>query len=1050
MWRHSSIVNINLTCILMKKVILTSVIALLFGFGGAFAQSGSLTGVITDSDSNEPLPGATVFVTELTTGTTSNIDGEYTISNIPYGTYTVVYSFVGYRTVRRTVEINQPSTTINIALRFDAMDLDDVIVSGYAPVLKREVTGSISSISAQEIGDLPLQNTEALLQGRAAGVNITTDSGTPGGAFRIQIRGQGSINAATPPLYIVDGVPVSFSQLTGLSSSSPLNNLNPDDIESIEILKDASSAAIYGSQAAAGVVLITTKRGSEGRTRISLRAETGFRDATERVSYLNRDEFLDWAAEAHNFANPNLTLAESRENRVNFYRNNLFGSPIADPDNPLFADPLGRDLADTNWQEFVFDRGVTQRYNLSVTGGVQNTSFRIAGGYEDTEGTAYNSRFTRLNLRTSLDHQFNDRFSTGVTLNVARSTQAGVCEDGNFINCPPSQAMFEAPMSFPFLEDGSYNPRTRFGVDTNPAVTKNEVDRDVSVVSIFGNLTANYRFTDWLSVRGLVGVDYRTTEDFLHETEVARPTMGGRSLLINREVRNVTSNLVFSANQTFSDVHNVGGFVGVEYRENYSQSASLEARGFPLPFFRWPTTAADPFNVGGAATEFRFAGYFSTVRYNYDERYFLTFTGRYDGSSRFGADTRWGFFPSVSGAWRISDENFFNVSFIDDMRFRAGFGTTGNAAIGNFQNRGLYGAVGSYQGQVALTPTQLANVNLTWEEAQEINVGLDLAFLAGRINTTVDVYQKDTKKLLFGRPLPSDSGFGSIVENIGSVRNEGVEIELESVNLSTGDFTWRTRFNIAFMRNEVLSLPGEDGDTAEDRTINPNSFLSQIAEGQPIGQIMAIRWAGVNPADGRPMWYDADGNLTFTPSQATDAIPYKDGFANRVGGFGNTFSYRGFTLDAFFQFSFGQWAFEQTAWYFTRTLDFNMNLDRMVLDRWQQPGDITYFPRATLTGAAHAETADFRVQEGTHAVYNASYIRLKNVTLSYNAPRAITETLNVAGLRVFVSGVNLYTWTAWPFYDPEVAFGQTDIFNNLSAASYPTSLQVNAGVEINF
>lgn len=1015
----------------------------------AFAQSGTLSGTITDSETGEPLPGATVFISDIGQGSPSDLNGEYEINNIPYGSYDVVVSFVGYLTLRRTIEIDASRVEQDFELTFDNVGLDEVVVSGYAPQLKREITGSVSSVGSEEIADVPFQNTEGLLQGRAAGVNITTSSGEPGGAFRVQIRGNGSINAPTQPLFIVDGVPISFSQAPGQASVSPLNSINPDDIESIEVLKDASSAAIYGSQAAAGVVIITTKRGSEGKTQISASVQTGTRFSGNQVDYVNRDQYLDYLGEAFAFAT-GFEFEDARINRVNSIRG-TYGSPLADDELPgeegseerqAFLDQ-GLDLADTNWQDFIYDEGVTQKYNVSITGGSGETNFRVSGGYEDTEGMVFDVDFTRLNLRTNLDHRFNDRLNTGVTFNVARTTRFGVCQDGNFINCPPSQAMFEPPFSFPYLPDGEYNPNTNFGIDTNPAVTQNEVDREVITLSLFASATADFRINDWLSVRGLVGIDYRDRDDSLFETQVARPAVGGQGVQDFRRVENSIANLVFSGNYTFDDVHNVSGFVGGEYRRDYNQRIGLTAQGFPGTFFTALNAASDATRANGFYTEYRFAGYFGTAKYNYDQKYYLTLTGRYDGSSRFGADTRWGFFPSISGAWAITEEDFFNFDVVDNLRLRIGYGTTGNAAIGNFAARGLYSAAGSYQGQTGLTPTQLANVNLSWEEAQELNIGLDYALLEGRISGAIDVYQKDTEDLLFARPLPSDSGFGSITENIGSVRNEGIEFDIQSVNVNTNDFTWSTRFNIAFMRNEVLELP--DGEP-----INEGDFLSEIAEGKPLGHINAIRWAGINPADGRPMWYDADGNITYTPDQTTDAVDYKDGVANRVGGFGNTLSYKSFTLDTFLQFSFGQWAFANTDWYFTRTPNFTMNLDESVLDRWREPGDITYMPRAALNGAAYAETADFRVQEGTHAVYNASYIRLKNVTLSYRAPRAVTETIGVAGLRLFVTGINLHTWTAWPFYDPEVAFDDTDIFNNITIASYPTARQINAGIELQF
>ncbi|TVQ67141.1 MAG: TonB-dependent receptor [Balneolaceae bacterium] len=1017
----------------MYQKLLTILLMVFFSSQIALAQTGSIVGQVTDAETGETLPGASILLTQLDRGAATDFDGNYVIQNVPAGTYNLTASFVGYRTFRQTVQVNAgQTTTLNIVMQTGAIGLDEVIVSGYAVTTKRELTGSIASVRAADIQDVPLQNTEALLQGRAAGVNVTADSGNPGAGFRVNIRGNGSVNAATQPLYIVDGVQISFDGLsTQAASTSPLNALNPNDIESIEVLKDASSAAIYGAQAAAGVVIITTKRGQVGRTQITARAETGVRSLARNVDYITSEQYVDYLAEGAQYIT-GWDFDFARDNRKDF----LLGFFGEDPFNP-------GQLANTDWQDFIYSDGVTQRYNISMSGGTQATTFFLSGGYEDTEGTAFNTDFTRLNLRSNIDHQISDRWRTSLNVNLARSTQFGVCQDGNFINCPISQAMFEAPMSFPYNEDGSYNPFTRFGLANNPAVQMNEVDRVGTVTQIISNMNLIYRANDWLTFNGLVGVDYRNTDDQQYRSAIAAPAQGGFAFYAARQVQNFNTNLVANLRQTFNGVHNVSGLVGTEYRRNYVETRLVQGNGFPGPFFTVLNATADPVTAAGTFSEWRLGSYFTNVKYNYDERYFLNVVARYDGHSRFGAETRWGFFPSFSGAWRISEENFFDVSFIDELKLRVGYGTTGNSAIGNFASRGLYSAAGSYQGSTGLRPTQLANVNLGWEEATEINVGLDYELLQGRIFGAIDVYRKDNNELLFGRPLPSDSGFGSITENIGSVRNQGIEFEISTVNVNTGGFMWSSRFNIAFMENEILSLP-------EGTDIRADNTFDALKIGKPIGLIQTPRWAGVNPADGRPMWYDADGNITFNPVQSRDAIEYKDGVANVFGGFGNTLSYKGVTLDTFFQFSFGQWAFAQTDFYFTRTPDFLMNMTTEVMDRWRQPGDITYYPRAMLAGTDYVETANYRTQLSTQSMNNASYIRLKNISLSYNLPTRWTQQVGLNNVRVYASAINLLTWTAWPYYDPEVAFNPTDIYNNQTAASYPTERQVNAGIEIRF
>jgi len=1008
----------------------------------AFAQSGSITGKITDATTGEPLPGATVFIESLQKGMSTDTDGNYNLTNVPVGSYELIANYIGYKKFTTTVQIGSGQVVLDIQLSVDLVGLEELVVTGYGTVEKRELTGSITRVSSKEFDIVPVQNTESILQGRAAGVNITTTSGNPGGAFRVQIRGNGSIGAATEPLYIVDGVQISFSQQSNLTSQSPLNSLNPNDIESIEVLKDAAAAAIYGSQAAAGVVVITTKKGSAGTTKVTARAETGVRNVTRNVDYISTEQYLDYVGEAWAL-NAGVTpvgdagLAEGGSYLP--YRDayeSFFGS--------FFSSPNGDGvLADTDWQDFIYDTGVSSRYNASASGGNDKTRFFISGGLEDTEGHIFNSNFSRYNVRTNIDHQATDRLTTSVNINLARTKQFGICQDGNFINCPPSQAMFEAPMSFPFNADGSYNAFTRFGQATNPAVIRDEVDRNVRVISITGTGTVGYKLNDWLNFRGLVGVDYRGTEDERWETPIARPAQGGRLDYNYRNVYNFNTNAVLNAAKTFDGVHNVSGLVGGEYRRDYSTRVQARGEGFPGSFFRVLNASATPATVSGTNGEFRIASYFANAKYNYDDKYFLSFIGRYDGHSRFGADTRWGFFPSVSGAWRISEEDFFTFDTIDELKLRVGYGTTGNASIGNFTSRGLYSVNGSYNGVTGVSPNQLANATLTWEEAVEINLGLDYSLFQGRVNGAIDVYQKDNNELLLGKELPTDSGYGSITENVGSIRNSGIEFELSTVNVDRGGFLWSTRFNTAFLRNEVTALqPGLDA-------IRPTANFNGIRVGRPLGSIFVPEWAGVNPADGRPMWYDIDGNITYTPEVA-DRKFYKNGQPDMVGGFGNTMSYKGLSLDVFFQFSFGQWAFAQSDWYFTRTPDFLMNLDEMVLDRWRVPGDVTYYPRAIEGGNDYPETSNFRTTLGTHSIYNASYIRLKNASLSYSLPVSITEKLNVSSVRLYASGINLATWTAWPFYDPEVASNTTDIYGNVVAASYPTAMQFNGGIEIQF
>jgi TonB-linked SusC/RagA family outer membrane protein len=1025
---------------MFKKLLAVAFVVLLAPIA-AFAQNASISGRVTDASNGDAIIGANIYVVQLERGAVSDLEGNYSVTGIAPGTYTVNVSYIGYRPVTQQVTLSSGQNfTLNVQMQLSTIGLEEFVVSGYGVTQKRELTGSIASVRSQDIQGVALQSTEGLLQGRAAGVTVTTTSGNPGGAFQVKIRGNGSVNAATEPLYVIDGVQVSFAQLSSNASTTPLNALNPNDIESIEVLKDAAASAIYGAQAAAGVVLITTKQGRAGRTIVNASVERGVRSLARNVEYISSEEYVDYMAEGLAYRNgvrqidgTDMTPFQTT------YRNFLITRHGEDPNLPAGSGQL----ANYNWQDLIFSEGATAKYTMSFSGGSQNTSYYVSGGYEDTEGTAFNTDFTRLSLRTNFDHKINNRLDVSMRTGLSRSTQFGVCQDGNFVNCPPSQAMFLPPMAFPYNADGT--PSRRLGIvspENNPVIQISDVDRDVTVTQILSSLALNYRFNDWISARGSVSIDYRNTNDNQYRSPVAAPVQRGLISFANRNVQNVMGNFVVNFDRDITEEHNIAGLFGTEYRRDYSESQVVQGEGFPGPFFKVLSATANPTAAAGTYGEWKLGSYFTNLRYNYNEKYFVNLVGRYDGHSRFGSGNRWAFFPSVSLAWRISEENFFTFDAVDELKLRVSYGITGNSAIGNYAARGLFSVSGSYQGVTGLTASQLANNALSWEEAREFNVGLDFEILEGRIFGALDYYTRDNENLLFGRPLPSDSGFGSILENIGAIRNSGVELELNSVNLNTRGFQWSTRFNVAMASNEILELP--DGND-----IRPNGAFDALIIGQALGIIQVPRWAGVNPADGRPMWYDAEGNITYTP-EASDAINYKDGNAEYVGGFGNTFSYKGLTLDAFFQFNLGQWAFPSTDYYFTRTPDFLMNMTKETLDRWRNPGDITYYPRAINAGTDYAETDDYRVEVGTQSIYNASYIRLKNVSLSYQLPSSLTERVGMGSVRLYASAVNLITWTAWPFYDPEVAFSPNDIYNNVTTASYPTERQIYAGIDIRF
>lgn len=993
-----------------KKLLLSFLFAAFFPLY-IFAQSGVLTGVLSVAGTGETIPGGNIILVELTKGSNSDAEGEYTIPGIPAGTYTLKASSVGYKTFETTVQIGTGITTLDIELEVDILGLEELVVTGYGQVPKRELTGSISRVSSREFENVPLQNTESILQGRAAGVTITTTSGNPGGGFNVNVRGQGSITAGNDPLYIVDGVQISFANQSNLNDLSPLNAIAPNDIESIEVLKDASAAAIYGAQAANGVVLITTKRGRSGQTQIDVNFETGVRSVERTYDLLNSEEWFEFHVDAWGEATTRSVLA----NRYG-YDSNVAVS----------------DLRDFDWQDFIYRDGVANKVNFNITGGDDKTRFYFSSGREYTESQVEDVDFTRYNIRTNIDHDFNDRFDIKVNIGLTSTDSPSVCQDGFFVNCPFYQAIEEAPVSFPYLDDGSYNPNTEQGGNNNPAVILFEEDRETKITQIISNIAPRFEINDWLSFNGLAGVDFRAISDTDYESPIADPGNDGSVFKRQRNTINFNVNGVLNARKTFQDVHNVSGLIGSEYRREFTDQFGVNGTGLGNPFIKVINGASSNTTFIGSNSEYRIASYFGQAKYIYDERYFVTLTGRYDGSSRFGSDNRWGFFPSASVAWAIANEDFFNVDFINDLKVRVGYGVTGNASIGNFSGRGAFSSAGSYSGVSGLAPSALENNLLTWEEAKELNFGLDYAVLEGRISGSLDFYKKNNTDLLLNQPLPIDSGFGSILGNIGEVENRGFEFEIRSVNVNTRNITWSTNFNISVQTNEVISLVGDLEQLDQGST--------PIALGHSINAWWVPRWAGVNPADGRPLWLDENGELTYTPG-LDDNVFFDGGEQDVIGGLGNTVSYKGFSLNVFFQYSFGATALPSDERTYLQA-DFENSLAVIHTERWREPGDIASYPRATPNGGGFFQSDSPLSHVGTNFLFDASYIRLKNVNLSYSIPPRFADRLKLRGVRFYVTGLNLYTWTQYPGRDPEVA--------TVSTASFPTAIQYSAGVDIKF
>ena len=1003
----------------MRKILLLGLMLFFVG-AQAFAQDRVITGTVTSAEDNMGVPGATVLVKGTTIGTATDIDGKYSI-NVPAGSNVLVFSFVGLTTQEVTIG-NQ--TVVNVALQPDVQSLSEFVITSYGDQSKREITGAIASVKGEVFENLPMQSFDRAIQGRIAGVQVTSTTGQPGGTLNVRIRGVGSINAGNDPLYIVDGVQLgSGSQGQGGSLSSqgpqnPLASINPNDIESIEVLKDAAAAAIYGAQAANGVVLITTKKGKKGATQTKVSVQEGIVQPLNLYEVMNSNQVATIKRAA--YQNAGLNTANS---------------------DATYGSPEDSGLENYDWVDELYRNGRLSIYDLSMSGGDEKTNFYVSGAYTKQEGQIIQSSYERATGRLNITHRPNSKFTVAANLSLSYQRTMGSIANGNFVNGPFSAGFTMRPNVPIYNEDGTfkadYPSNHNFGYNIVQGVYQ-ELRRGTTVQTV-SNLQLNYQITPYLSWTSYFGIDFADNRD-----ENNRPSTipvfasyNGQSSFADRRANNYNTNHNFNFNKKFNEVHTVSGIAGFEYKGYQAEETNATGRGFADPSLIYLQNAAVPFSVGGFFTEYKRMGFFGQAKYDYDDRYTLDVTVRRDGHSRFGEENKWGTFGAVSAGWRISSEGFMQgLEFIDNLRLRASWGLTGNSEIDNFASRTLVGTSGQYLGAGGLAISQLGNDLLTWEEAETYNIGLDATVFNGRIITTVDFWRKNSSALLFNTPLPIDSGFGSITRNTGLVQNQGIDFDIQTVNIVAGKFQWSTAFNFTILENELKELYND-----LDRIGNT------LIVGKPISFWYTHQYLGVNPANGRALYADANENPTYIVGDATlryigSALP------SSYGGLSNTFSYGPISLDVFFQGQFGNLAGNQDMFNLEDWGSTTGNMRINQLNYWKNPGDITTVGKP-YEGGQEPGTSNIDTFS-TRFISDGGYVRLKQVTLNYVMPYATASKIGMKGLTVFVQGLNLETFTNYNGQDPEVVgvFGSTA--NNTSIGRYPNGKQYSAGVNLTF
>ncbi len=1033
----------------MRKILLGSWLLSLLFCVPVLAQDLAVSGRVTSSDDGSALPGVSVQVKGTTRGTTTDANGNYRINTSANGR--LVFSFIGYTS--QEVAVGNRSA-VNVILENDANDLSEVVVTGYGgTVNRREFTGASSKVSGAAIGNLPVGSFDKALAGRAAGVQITSANGVPGGAIQVRIRGIGSISAGSDPLYVVDGIQLNATNNASFTSSNPLAFLNPNDIESIEILKDAAAASIYGSQAANGVVLVTTKRGKSGRTQISLNYYTGIDEPIKRLDVLNTQEWIALRTQAR--INGGQTSEVARAAVLGTIR-----QPATLTDAEIAALPT------YDWQKEAYRNGSTNNYELSMNGGNEKTKFYVSGSYYTQNANVINVDFKRGTLNTTLTQTINPKLTFEQTLKLSTITargQQGSPNGGSFLGSSAFSSSLMIPSVPIYNPDGSFfgtpDQGGTPGILNQNIIQVSSLNDIRTVINQFnGGLALSYKPFAGMTIRPFVSLDYRSIKGRYFTDPRTADAFVVRGRLQDQFNQNINflTNLTASYGKTFAEKHDLSLLLGLEYRSDINESTSAQITNVPTPDFRYGGAAALPVSVGGGWTGYRKGSAFGSLKYNLNKKYDVSLIARLDGSSRFGANNRFGFFPSASAAWLVSEEDFLKGSrVVNELKFRVSYGTTGNDQIGtlfglsNFPSLGLVSAGFDYNGAAGFAPSQLGNPDLKWETNVTTNLGLDFGLFGNRVTGSVDVFDRTSRDLLLAANLPFTNGFGSISRNAGSVQNRGLEIELNTVNVRSGNLQWKSSFNITFIENKVTKLI--DGITPLS---NPDSAIAinytdyygvgrQAIVGRPLLPNYTTEYAGTNPATGRPMFYDYAGNITYTPISPRDLRYLGSQQPKFFGGFLNTITYRGLSLDVFFQYDYGRRSPNSQTAFLSELAGREFNALRSVYDRrWQKPGDITEVPR-TING--NVETRGVSGLGGSRTLEDASYLRLKQLRLNYSVPVSIGKKIGASTASVYVQAQNLLTWTNWTSYDPEfLDFGAG------SSGIIPNSKSYTAGINLTF
>ena len=951
------------------------------------AQTKQITGKVISDEDGLGIPGVSVVVKGTTIGTSTNIDGAFTIE--AQNSDILVFTFVGMQIQEVPVGTK---TVINLTMRPESLDVDEVVVVGYATKKKGAITGAVSTISAEKLEQVPVASFDNALQGQTAGVQVMASSGRPGAAASIRVRGVSSINAGTEPLIVMDGVPI---------SNGDFSSLNANDVESISILKDAASTAIYGARGANGVIVVTSKRGiSKEKSEITYRGQYGFSKlARSNFDMMNTEEKLRYEIE--------------------------LGLRASD-------DPINEELSkvNVNWRDEVFRDAPMQSHEISVRGGNNKTRFFLSGGYYDQEGIQYRSDFKRYTGRINLDHNASDKLKLGTSITLALEENNFTTSTSNSVYNPAFVGYLMNPYLKARRADGSYTTPEEDGLPFGNPLQQLDLNEDFSTkVMMQGNVFAEYRFTDYLKFKTTVGVDFKDYVDKSYtspESAWGLGTDGKVERAFERIFKLNTTNLL-SFNKTFNEVHDVSAFAGFESLEGKRELFSVVATKLPSSHMKMLSTAADyDGSPRGWEEGYSLLSFLGSASYGYNGKYYADFTYRREGSSRFGEDVRWADFWAVGARWNAKAESFLTSNeMISALSFKVGVGTSGNWEIGNYNHMRLYG-FGIYNGDNASAPSAPGNPDLTWEQLTKINLGVDLG-LFNRVNIAMDVYHETTSDMLFDVPLSLTSGFGSRWSNVGEMVNKGAELTINADIINANGFNWNLSANVGYNKSEITELyDGKD-------EFRKGNLIFKV--GEAYGQLYYTRFAGVDPATGKNLWLTKDDKITdkFSEDDAV-VLKGKNFIAPWTGGVTNTFSYKGLTVQAFFSWVKDKYMVNNTRYFIESNGQFaSFNQTKRMLNYWKKPGDITDIPKP-----------DGQTYFDSRLVEDASFLRLKNLMVAYTLPEDIIGRIKgIEGVRVYAQGQNLLTFSKYTGFDPEFD-------GNVELGMYPQVKTFTFGVDVKF